>query len=227
MSPIVIVAIVVVVLVAAALLVRGRRSVRQPAVERPRVPGRRAASGFDVGGHFTQPNEAKLDWLIGVSGDVAGREFHVKGDGVTIGRSPTNRIQTVDRLASREHVRLTPIGSGLLLEDLGSGNGTLVNGVAQRRVELRYGDRVTIGEASWVYEMRSRSTEEADAGAGARVGGEVAAKTTSLAGDGAMSDIDAALAAAGGDVEEAARTLGVTPEFVQRLLAQRRLRATR
>ncbi|MDR0480034.1 MAG: FHA domain-containing protein [Burkholderiaceae bacterium] len=63
----------------------------------------------------------------------------------TIGRRPYNDI-VIDNLAvSGEHAVITITGNQVLLEDLGSTNGTYVNGQAIRKQSLEYGDRIEIG----------------------------------------------------------------------------------
>ena len=64
---------------------------------------------------------------------------------VTIGRTADNDIVIDDMLASRHHARLVAGSHGLAIEDLGSINGTYVNGVRVQRSLLREGDIVTIG----------------------------------------------------------------------------------
>lgn len=66
---------------------------------------------------------------------------------ITIGRDITNDIVINDPEVSRHHARLTQTGSGYTLEDLGSTNGTFVNG--QRLTGARplaNGDMVGLGE---------------------------------------------------------------------------------
>ncbi|MFC8527971.1 FHA domain-containing protein, partial [Nocardia sp. NPDC057227] len=65
--------------------------------------------------------------------------------GLTIGRTSDNQIVVNDPLASRRHARLVSASEGLTIEDLGSSNGTFVNGGRQQRVVLRERDVVTIG----------------------------------------------------------------------------------
>ncbi|MGW0180373.1 FHA domain-containing protein [Nocardia sp. NPDC003345] len=65
--------------------------------------------------------------------------------GLTIGRTSDNQIVVDDPLASRKHARLAGGAEGLVLEDLGSANGTFVNGVRQQRTVLRERDIITIG----------------------------------------------------------------------------------
>lgn len=65
---------------------------------------------------------------------------------VTIGRSPDNDITIDDLLVSRKHAVLTrDLARGFELVDLGSHNGTFVNGQRIQRVRLNEGDVVTIG----------------------------------------------------------------------------------
>src|SRR5579864_8111278 len=64
----------------------------------------------------------------------------------TIGRSSMNDIALSDKSLSRRHVRFLREGDGFSVEDLGSRNGTFVNGeklLAPRR--LREGDRIALG----------------------------------------------------------------------------------
>src|SRR5262249_32342326 len=59
---------------------------------------------------------------------LAGKGFPITKDIITFGRDPENAIACDDRQVSRRHARLTRYGQQLILEDLGSTNGTLVNG---------------------------------------------------------------------------------------------------
>ncbi|MCZ4590051.1 ATP-binding cassette domain-containing protein [Rhodococcus opacus] len=70
--------------------------------------------------------------------------------GLSIGRTGENQIVVDDVLASRRHARLVRIREGLGIEDLGSVNGTFVNGARTRRTVLREGDIVTIGKVDLV-----------------------------------------------------------------------------
>ncbi len=67
---------------------------------------------------------------------------------VVIGRSPSSDIQINEPYVSATHARLTLQGPALVLEDLHSTNGTLVNGRAiTEPVTLRDGDDVQVGDA--------------------------------------------------------------------------------
>ncbi len=66
---------------------------------------------------------------------------------VIIGRSPNADIMISEPFVSGNHARLTIQGPALVLEDLGSTNGTLVNGhLIGQPVTLRAGDDVQIGD---------------------------------------------------------------------------------
>ena len=67
---------------------------------------------------------------------------------VVIGRSPSSDIVVDEPYVSATHARFTLQGPALVLEDLNSTNGTLVNGhPITRPVTLRDGDEVQVGDA--------------------------------------------------------------------------------
>jgi hypothetical protein len=67
-----------------------------------------------------------------------------------IGRAPECELVLRDSRASRRHARLAPRDGVLVLSDLGSTNGTLVNGNRITEVALGAGDRIQIGESSLI-----------------------------------------------------------------------------
>lgn len=72
---------------------------------------------------------------------------------LTIGRLSGNDIQVSDDLISASHARLTPVSDGAILEDLGSTNGTFLNGMAIRTPQsLRPGDRIEAGTLKMIVE---------------------------------------------------------------------------
>ena len=81
------------------------------------------------------------------SGPTPGVTFPLEGEQLTIGRDSTNGVAINDAEISRKHARLMFQGGKYVLEDLGSTNGTFVNG--QRLagpVVLKPGDVVSLGE---------------------------------------------------------------------------------
>ncbi|MGW5105698.1 ATP-binding cassette domain-containing protein [Nocardia sp. NPDC004123] len=78
------------------------------------------------------------------------RADRIPRDGLDIGRTSDNQIVVNDPMASRRHARLVPDRQGLAIEDLGSANGTFVNGRREQRALLRERDIVTIGNIDFV-----------------------------------------------------------------------------
>ena len=85
--------------------------------------------------------------LIMRTGPTPGAAYTLEGDQMTIGRDSSNEIVINDAEISRRHARLTFQGGKYVLEDLGSTNGTFVNGqrLAGPRV-LKAGEVVSFGE---------------------------------------------------------------------------------
>lgn len=68
-----------------------------------------------------------------------------EGETLTVGRDPECQLVLEDGRVSRRHARLRWNGSGWSLEDLGSKNGTSVNGLPAAGAELRHGDWLSFG----------------------------------------------------------------------------------
>ena len=88
-------------------------------------------------------------WCVDVEkGSRAIRGLHVDVLGpVVVGRSPSSDIVIDEPYVSATHARFTIQGPALVLEDLGSTNGTMVNGhVIDQPVTLRDGDEVQVGD---------------------------------------------------------------------------------
>jgi pSer/pThr/pTyr-binding forkhead associated (FHA) protein len=83
---------------------------------------------------------------------AAVRRVPVTGRPMGIGRAPECEIVLKDSRVSRRHARLAPRDGVLVLTDLGSTNGTRVNGHRVTEVVLGAGDRVQVGETSLVVE---------------------------------------------------------------------------
>ena len=80
-----------------------------------------------------------------VEGAGAGRMVAVTA-AVTIGRGRDADLVLADELVSRRHAQVTPDGSGAVVEDLGSRNGTFVNGEAiHGPTRLEPGDQLQLG----------------------------------------------------------------------------------
>ena len=71
---------------------------------------------------------------------------------VTFGRKPESTVQLADPNVSRNHAEIRPQGNGWVLVDLGSTNGTRVNGVRISIHELREGDEIAFGNTILTFE---------------------------------------------------------------------------
>lgn len=90
--------------------------------------------------------------VLAAEGYETGSEFDLIG-GAVLGRSAPAEIIIEDPFASSSHARIVARGPYNFIEDLGSTNGTLLNG--QQLVtaqQLAPGDRVTIGDTEFQYE---------------------------------------------------------------------------
>jgi hypothetical protein len=169
----------------------------------------------DVRAMAVDPNTApggKVNWLIGMGGDVAGKRFHVGQRNITLGRSPTNYIQTTDDKASRQHCQIKPEGNGIRVTDMASSNGTQVNGANISTRMLEEGDTLEVGDAHFVF-RRSVEFATDDGMARKAIGGEVHEATSSA--QGLQAIIEEALEGTGGDVDKAAQVLGIDADFIR------------
>jgi signal transduction histidine kinase len=83
--------------------------------------------------------------LIGLSGIVTGKVYSVFDEEV-IGRDAGASIRIDGDDISRHHARIKRMGRGeYILEDLGSSNGTLVNGIPVKEHHLKPGDKLRLG----------------------------------------------------------------------------------
>jgi hypothetical protein len=96
---------------------------------------------------------APLIVVEGGGGLRAGAVFAVNGI-MTIGRSPQTDVQIDDRFASAQHARVSEQDGLYYLEDMGSTNGTYLNGKRVGSLELlRPEDRFRIGDTQFRYQQ--------------------------------------------------------------------------
>ena len=122
-----------------------------------------------------------LSFLHGV---YSGREFPLEGGGAIAGRSSEADLVLADDAVSRKHVRFFSKRGRTWLRDLGSRNGTHVNGTPAALHCLREGDRLLVGSNLIVVEFKALAdVSEARAGeAPRRRGGAEASAGHSMAG---------------------------------------------
>jgi DNA-binding response OmpR family regulator len=85
--------------------------------------------------------------------DPTGREHPLTGDAITIGRAVENDIVITSKRVSREHAQVRREGWRVMLEDLGSTNGTFLNDErVLAPVALHDEDRITVGDVVFVFQ---------------------------------------------------------------------------
>jgi FHA domain len=90
--------------------------------------------------------------VVAALGHQPGTEFDV-GHGATLGRSDAAEIRVDDPFASSAHARVFPRGDFMYLEDMGSTNGTYLNGRQIRTPErLKVADLIRIGDTEYRYQ---------------------------------------------------------------------------
>jgi len=112
----------------------------------------RAADGNDVLRTHIVANDQGTFKLVRVGDMFAGEEFSLTEQNNTVGRTDDNFILLSDPSISRNHAQIVNEGMTYTLVDLGSSNGTRVNGKPARGpVTLRSGDEVEFGNVRFVF----------------------------------------------------------------------------
>ena len=94
--------------------------------------------------------------LVRLAGEDRGAEYVMDGDVFRIGKSSKNDLQLDHRTVSRTHCEIVRERKGYLLRDLGSTNGTLLDGAEIKEVYVRPGAVITVGAV----ELRVRTFSE-------------------------------------------------------------------
>lgn len=104
--------------------------------------------------------------LKGVSGDFLGRSVPLHAV-VTVGRAGECDLRMDAESISRMHARLTPTQDAVLVEDLGSANGTWINGTRVLREHARHGDEIRFDAQRFQLLLPGQPVPSARAQAGA------------------------------------------------------------
>jgi pSer/pThr/pTyr-binding forkhead associated (FHA) protein len=103
-----------------------------------------------VAAMLPQPIARELGRLVVVQSPAIapGVTFAIDSTALSVGRAGTNDVQIEsDEYASTRHARFEPRRDGVYVDDVGSTNGTYVNGVRlTREVRLAHGDLIRVGE---------------------------------------------------------------------------------
>ena len=83
--------------------------------------------------------------VLSVDGVVL-KEFTLAKERTTIGRKAVNDVQIEDTFLSGEHAVIVQVGNDCIIEDLGSTNGTVVNGKPVKRHLLKSNEVIEFGD---------------------------------------------------------------------------------
>src|SRR5438132_9792285 len=98
--------------------------------------------------------------LVFLAGPIAGRRYKLGEGEYVIGRRSDCQIFVPDMRVSRQHARLWKDGESWTLEDLGSNNGTFINGVkVQQATSLRHDDEIMIANNRIRVEARDTTAD--------------------------------------------------------------------
>ncbi len=97
--------------------------------------------------------------VLSMNGAVQG-EYELDKERVTIGRKPENDIQIDNLAVSGKHALVITILDDSFLEDLGSTNGTYVNGKLVKKHALKDGDVVAIGKHELKYVNENATSDD-------------------------------------------------------------------
>jgi hypothetical protein len=98
--------------------------------------------------------------LIASSTSGGQEVFLLSKEITTIGRKPNNDIHIDNLSVSGKHAQFITVREDSFLEDLGSTNGTYVNGKLVKKHALLHGDNITLGKYQITYESDSSSAEQ-------------------------------------------------------------------
>ena len=93
---------------------------------------------------------SKKAGLVVLKGPITGEIFFIE-EIISIGRDYESNIFLDDITVSRNHASIEKIGSNYIFKDLGSLNGSYVNGTLSDNINLKSGDRIQIGKYIFLF----------------------------------------------------------------------------
>ncbi|HEY1694815.1 MAG TPA: sigma 54-interacting transcriptional regulator [Polyangiaceae bacterium] len=131
------------------------------------MPGRSGGDWWDTStalGPSRSPGTAERSYVLSVvDGPDAGARVELEGlqgESVLAGKGPACRLRLGDPTVSRRHASFEVSARGVRVEDLGSTNGTFVNGVPIEAAYVSGGDRVRLGATTLIVDRGDPSTVE-------------------------------------------------------------------
>jgi transcriptional regulator with GAF, ATPase, and Fis domain len=94
--------------------------------------------------------------LLVLSGPLKDSIIPLSEGEITIGREASNGLAVIDPSVSRRHCAVCGQDGKFQVRDLGSRNGTLVNGEAAQEQDLKHGDEIAAGDSSFLFLLEDR-----------------------------------------------------------------------
>ena len=130
------------------------KDLRRSAADGPEQAGYNDATGLYTAGGSATPNaDGQPRLRVGSAAGLQAGTAYDLSDGALLGRGDEADIVLQDNFASTRHARLVPHGDVIVLEDLGSTNGTYLNEEPLRGPQpLHPGDKIRIGDSVFTFE---------------------------------------------------------------------------
>src|SRR5688500_18031701 len=116
-----------------------------------------------------------MDFRLDILEEGKRRVTPLGGEDVTVGRGGDNVVVINDPRSSRHHCRIVRTPQGYLLEDLGSRNGTIMNGSPVKQSLLKPGSVFSVGNVR--FSLVQAGGEQAGAGSGPEARSENGGRT--------------------------------------------------
>jgi Nif-specific regulatory protein len=97
--------------------------------------------------------------LLVIAGPLRDSTFALPNGEIHVGRDPSNLLSISDPSLSRYHCALSRDDDGYKIRDLGSRNGTSVNGAAVKEARLRHGDQISVGDSIFLLLLHEDAEE--------------------------------------------------------------------
>ena len=110
------------------------------------APGYGAGSGA-AGGASGAPPLGKYGTLRVMSGNDQGKVIELNRPTTSVGRGADQMLVIADIAVSRRHLQIQMTPTGYRMQDMGSPNGTMVNGKRVAEVQLMDGDQIELGNS--------------------------------------------------------------------------------
>jgi transcriptional regulator with GAF, ATPase, and Fis domain len=98
--------------------------------------------------------------LLAIAGPLKGAVFQLVSEEVTIGRLASCHLCVGDLSVSRQHCAIQPADGAFRIRDLGSNNGTFINGKRVEEAILADGDEIRVGDTIFLYVEKHRGDDQ-------------------------------------------------------------------